>query len=202
MASVGSKRSGLARSLKGLSDDESFEAAAAAAEASAPARAASPPSLRDRLADYFRAGQNASDRELAALFGASVGSISVYRCQLKKIGIGVASPAGSRAMATKRNRRPTAAAKPGRPAKRGSAGLAGSVPGGGKGGKSRGGAGSLGPSAARSSSGALSLAEIDQVLIQNLETELGLIEERYPELARPVANIQQTVRLLLKLHRQ
>src|SRR5258706_102276 len=51
-----------------------------------------PPSLRDRLAQYFRSGQNASDRELAALFGASVGSISVYRCQLKKQGVGVASP--------------------------------------------------------------------------------------------------------------
>ncbi|MBI3515534.1 MAG: hypothetical protein HY060_15965, partial [Proteobacteria bacterium] len=46
-------------------------------------RAAQEPSLRDRLADYFRAGHNGSDRELAQLFGASVGSISVYRCQLK-----------------------------------------------------------------------------------------------------------------------
>jgi hypothetical protein len=197
MASVGSKRSGLARSLKGLPDDESFEAVIASAEAAA--RAAPPQSLRDRLADYFRAGQNASDRELAALFGASVGSISVYRCQLKKLGIGVASPTGSRtAMAAKRNRRPSAATKAGRPSKRGGA----SLPSRGKGGKSSGGAGALAPSAARVNTGSLSLAEIDQVLIQNLETELGLIEERYPELARPVANIQQTVRLLLKLHRQ
>lgn len=198
MASAGSKRSGLARSLKGASDDESFEAAAVSADA----RAAPSPSLRDRLADYFRSGQNASDRELAALFGASVGSISVYRCQLKKLGIGVASPAGSRAvMAAKRTRRPAAATKAGRPSKRSGAGLGGTVPGRGKGGKSHGGAGVFGQSAARSNSGALSLAEIDQVLIQNLETELGLIEGRYPELARPVANIQQTVRLLLRLHR-
>ncbi|MEJ0071264.1 MAG: hypothetical protein WDO24_23770 [Pseudomonadota bacterium] len=56
--------------------------------------------------------------------------------------------------------------------------------------------------APRAETSVLSLAEIDQVLIQNLETELSLIVERYPELARPVANIQQTVRLLLKLHRQ
>jgi hypothetical protein len=196
MASVGSKRSGLARSLKGLPDDENFEAVIASAEAAA--RAAPPQSLRDRLADYFRAGQNASDRELAALFGASVGSISVYRCQLKKLGIGVASPTGSRtAAAGKRNRRPNAPTKAGRPSKRG-----GSLPGRGKGGKSRDGTGVLAASAARINAGSLSLAEIDQVLIQNLETELGLIEERYPELARPVANIQQTVRLLLKLHRQ
>ena len=45
------------------------------------------------------------------------------------------------------------------------------------------------------------MGEIDQVLMQNIETELGLIVERYPDLARPVANVQQTVRLLLKLHR-
>jgi hypothetical protein len=192
MASAGSKRSSLARSLKGL-DDESFAALAASTEAPSVARAASPPSLRDRLAEYFRSGQNASDRELAALFGASVGSISVYRCQLKKLGIGVASPTGSRAaMASKRDRRPNAASKAGRPSKRGAASLGGR----GKGGKSRGVAGSNGQSAA----GSLSLAEIDQVLMQNLDTELGLIEERYPDLARPVANIQQTVRLLLKLH--
>jgi hypothetical protein len=192
MASAGSKRSGLARSLKGLSDDESFESAAAAPSAAAPS-----PSLRDRLADYFRAGQNASDRELAALFGASVGSISVYRCQLKKLGIGVASPPGSRtAMAAKRGQR-AAAAKAGGPSKRGGAPSAR-----GKAAKSRGAAGAAASSAAQAGSGALSLAEIDQVLIQNLETELGLIEGRYPELARPVANIQQTVRLLLKLHRQ
>jgi len=188
MTAAGSKRSGLARSLKGLTADESFEVPAA----ETPARSA-PPSLRDRLADYFRSGQNASDRELAALFGASVGSISVYRCQLKKLGIGVASPAGTRAaMAAKRDRRSGPGAKPGR-AKRGAAKGAAVARA-----STRPVAQSTPP---RLDSGHLSLVEIDQVLMQNLETELGLIVERYPELARAVANIQQTVRLLLKLHR-
>jgi len=195
MTSAGSKRSGLARSLKGLSDDGRFEVSASPAKPSS-ARAGLPPSLRDRLADYFRSGQNASDRELAALFGASVGSISVYRCQLKKLGIGVASPLGSRAARSgKRERRQNTPAKPGRPSKR-SGGVGVILAGGGKSGKSRGGAAAAG----RGRSNTLSLAEIDQVLMQNLDTELGQIEQRYPELARPVANIQQTVRLLLKLH--
>ncbi|MBV8165329.1 MAG: hypothetical protein JO021_00960, partial [Alphaproteobacteria bacterium] len=55
--------------------------------------------------------------------------------------------------------------------------------------------------AARAGGNPLSLAEIDQVLVQNIETELGLIVERHPDLARAAANVQQTVRLLLKLHR-
>jgi hypothetical protein len=147
------------------------------------------PSLRDRLAEFFRAGQNASDRELAALFGASVGSISVYRCQLKKLGIGVASPpavragakaerrAGGRKLAALAKRAPGAAAAKGMARRRG------------------------GAAEHRGEGDALSLGEIDQVLVQNIETELGLIVERYPDLARPVANVQQTVRLLLKLHR-
>jgi hypothetical protein len=188
MAAVGSKRN-LARSLKGASED--FAPSGAGLEAPAGAHATPAPSLRDRLAEFFRSGQNASDRELAALLGASVGSISVYRCQLKKLGIGVASPPGARlAAAGKRERRTGGGAKPGRPAKR--TGL-------GKPAKPRPTATAAMP---RMDAGALSLAEIDQVLIQNLETELGLIVERFPELARPVANIQQTVRLLLKLHRQ
>jgi hypothetical protein len=196
MTAVGSKRI-LERSPKGLSDDEAF-AAAAGAVAERPARTGAP-SLRDRLADYFRSGQNASDRELAVLFGASVGSISVYRCQLKKLGIGVASPAGTRIVAaTKRDRR-SGGTKPGRPAKRGSANLSSAAPVRAKGGSSsRGGAQAA---SLRADTGSLSLVEIDQVLMQNLETELSLIVERYPELARAVANIQQTVRLLLKLHR-
>jgi hypothetical protein len=157
-----------------------------------PRRAAQEPSLRDRLADYFRAGHNASDRELAALFGASVGSISVYRCQLKKLGVAVASPPAPRGAGAKRDRRPTAgSAAPARAAAAGIARLAG------KGLPRR-----SADAVARLESGALSLVEIDQVLIQNIETELGLIVERYPELARAVANVQQTVRLLLKLHRQ
>jgi len=44
---------------------------------------------------------------------------------------------------------------------------------------------SAGQPAARGTSSALSLAEIDQVLIQNLDTELGLIEECCADLARP-----------------
>jgi len=201
MTSAGSKRSSFARSLKGLSDDGRFEASAPPTKSSSSTRAGAPPSLRDRLADYFRSGQNASDRELAALFGASVGSISVYRCQLKKLGIGVASPLGSRAaLAGKRERRPSTPAKAGRPSKRSGGGVGAILAGSGKSGKPRGGAGSTGQSAGRGRSNTLSLAEIDQVLMQNLDTELGQIEQRYPELARPVANIQQTVRLLLKLH--
>ncbi len=148
-----------------------------------------PPSLRDRLAQYFRSGQNASDRELAALFGASVGSISVYRCQLKKQGVGVASPSGAR---------PDAAPKrsAGKPAKRGRAAAADAR-------KPAPAASALAAeqAAARAGGNPLSLAEIDHVLVQHIETELGLIVERHPDLARAAANVQQTVRLLLKLHR-
>src|SRR5277367_5714100 len=113
MASAGSKRN-LAHSLKGLSDDESFEPASPSLESPATARAVPPPSLRDRLAEFFRSGQNASDRDLAALFGASVGSISVYRCQLKKLGIGVASPPGARLAAAGKRERRSSGAKSGR----------------------------------------------------------------------------------------
>jgi hypothetical protein len=147
------------------------------------------PSLRDRLAQYFRSGQNASDRELAAMFGASVGSISVYRCQLKKLGVGVASPSGAarptaeaKRGAAKASKRSRAAAGEGRKPTAASALAAEQA-------------------AARAGGNPLSLAEIDQVLVQNIETELGLIVERHPELARAAANVQQTVRLLLKLHR-
>jgi hypothetical protein len=186
------------RKIKAL--DESFAAAPEARPsepglvvAKPPRRTAQEPSLRDRLADYFRAGHNASDRELAALFGASVGSISVYRCQLKKLGVAVASPPAPRGAGPKRDRRPTAgSAAPARPA---AAGGIGRLAGKGLPRRSA-------DAVARLESGALSLVEIDQVLIQNIETELGLIVERYPELARAVANVQQTVRLLLKLHRQ
>jgi hypothetical protein len=143
------------------------------------------PSLRDRLAEFFRAGRNGSDRELAVMFGASVGSISVYRCQLKKLGVGVASPPAVRA-----------AAKDRRAGTRKVAPLGKRSAGGGTGGRS--GAKGAPP---QGESSALSMGEIDQVLMQNIETELGLIVERYPDLARPVANVQQTVRLLLKLHR-
>jgi hypothetical protein len=159
--------------------------AQAAGEALAAGR---PPSLRDRLAQYFRSGQNASDRELAAMFGASVGSISVYRCQLKKQGVGVASPSGTRAApGTKRSR-----AKSAKRARASAVAVAAEA------------ARKATPAAevaSRAGGNPLSLAEIDQVLVQNIETELGLIVERHPELARAVANVQQTVRLLLKLHR-
>src|SRR5260221_7514140 len=73
------------------------------------------PSLRERLKQYFLSGQNGSDRELAALFGASVGSISVYRCQLKKLGVGMASPPAPRSIAAgKKPERPRARAKSGK----------------------------------------------------------------------------------------
>lgn len=146
--------------------------------ATRPGRRPEEGSLRDRLAAFFQSGQNASDRKLAAMFGASVGSISVYRSQLKKLGIGLPSPPGTRgggrrraaesgaADAATRRRAEPAALEP--------------VPG----------------------VTTPSLAEIDQVLIQNIETELALIAERHPDLARPVANVQQTIRLLLKLHRR
>lgn len=153
------------------------------------------PSLRDRLAQYFRSGQNASDRELAALFGASVGSISVYRCQLKKLGVGVASPQGARQNAAGKR-------SGGKSAKRGraAAGIGAAVESARKAAAS-GGAASPEQAMARLAGNPLSLAEIDQVLVQNIETELGLIVERHPDLARAAANVQQTVRLLLKLHR-
>ena len=177
------------RKIKSIDDGFTpTQEAAERAVGTAVRRAAPEPSLRDRLADYFRAGHNGSDRELAQLFGASVGSISVYRCQLKKLGVGVASPPAVRS-AGKRDRRPTAgSAAPKRAGRLG----ANSLP------RRRGNS----EPAARLDGGALSVVEIDQVLIQNIETELGLITERYPELARAVANVQQTVRLLLKLHRQ
>ena len=124
------------------------------------------PSLRDRLAEFFRAGNNGSDRELAARFGASVGSISVYRCQLKKLGVGVASPPVARGAVGRARRRPAAASVAPAPDANG-----------------------------------LNLAEIDQVLVQNIETELALIVARYPDLAGPVANVQRTVELLQKFRR-
>jgi hypothetical protein len=172
-----------------LKADDGFAAAAAEAlpTGKRPGPASQAPSLRDRLAEFFRAGQNGSDRELAALFGASVGSISVYRCQLKKLGIGVASPPLMRG-AAKGERRP-GGRKPGALAKRAAAGRGAKALGGSRGDSDAG------------RGGALSLGEIDQVLLQNIETELGLIVERYPDLARPVANVEQPVRLLLKLHR-
>jgi hypothetical protein len=171
------------RKVKAVEDAYPASPAEALSARKRGATAADGPSLRERLADYFRAGHNASDRELAAMFGASVGSISVYRCQLKKLGIGVASPPAVRAKSEGRGRKPGALAP--RPT--------GAKPARGR----RGGA----EAAPRAEGGALSLGEIDQVLVQNIETELGLIVERYPDLARPVANVQQTVRLLLKLHR-
>lgn len=145
---------------------------------SRPGRRAEEGSLRDRLAAFFQSGQNASDRKLAAMFGASVGSISVYRSQLKKLGIGVASPPGTRGG----GRRRTPEAGTGEPA-----------------GRQRAGTAPIDPAAGNA---APSLAEIDQVLVQNIETELALIAERHPDLERPVANVQQTIRLLLKLHRR
>lgn len=151
-----------------------------------------PPSLRDRLAQYFRSGQNASDRELAAMFGASVGSISVYRCQLKKQGVGVASPSGSR---------PAAAKRAAKPAKRTRERASGGTDAARKAASAAVAALAGESTVARLGGNALSLAEIDQVLVQNIETELGLIVERHPDLARAAANVQQTVRLLLKLHR-
>jgi hypothetical protein len=54
--------------------------------------ASAPLSLRAKLAAFFQAGRNATNPELAAMFGAPVGSIGVYRCQLKKRGLAVASP--------------------------------------------------------------------------------------------------------------
>jgi hypothetical protein len=48
------------------------------------------------MAAFFRAGRNGTDRELAAMFEAPVGSISVYRCQLKKLGLAMASPHAAR----------------------------------------------------------------------------------------------------------
>jgi len=64
-------------------------------------------SVRARLAAFFCTGRNATDRELAAMLGASVGSISVYRCQLKKLGLAVASPRAPRG-----SRRRSATASP------------------------------------------------------------------------------------------
>jgi len=48
-------------------------------------------SLRGKLAALFRAGRNATNPELAAMFGAPIGSIGAYRCQLKKRGRVIAS---------------------------------------------------------------------------------------------------------------
>ena len=176
-------------SSRKLKAEEGFAAAAEPLPAGKrPGDAGPAPSLRDRLAEFFRAGQNGSDRELAALFGASVGSISVYRCQLKKLGIGVASPPVARGAAGKGERR-SAGRKAGPLGKRPTASRAAKALSGGRADSEAG------------RGGALSLGEIDQVLLQNIETELGLIVERYPDLARPVANVEQTVRLLLKLHR-
>jgi hypothetical protein len=121
------------------------------------------PSLRDRLAEFFRAGHNGSDRELAARFGASVGSISVYRCQLKKLGVGVASPPVARGAVGRARRRAAAL-----------------------------------PLAPVSDASAVNIAEIDQVLVQSIESELALIVTRYPDLSGPVANVQRTVKLLQK----
>src|SRR5581483_5269805 len=153
MTSVGSKRSELARSIRGSADGEGSEMAVGLADANG--HDAPPLSLRDRLAAHFRAGHNASDRELAALFGASVGSISVYRCQLKKIGIGLASPPRQRApRAAKRERRP-AGAKSTRGSNRAAAG---ELSGRGKGGNSRGGGAALiGASGAHLEPGLLNL---------------------------------------------
>jgi len=181
-----------AHTSRNIKVEEGFAAAGAKPEHSglaAPKRGAPPahgPSLRDRLAEFFRAGRNGSDRELAAMFGASVGSISVYRCQLKKLGVGVASPPAIR-VAGNKDRRVGSRKAPGLGKRAASGGT--SARGSSKGAPPQG------------DSGALSMGEIDQVLMQNIETELGLIVERYPDLARPVANVQQTVRLLLKLHR-
>jgi len=114
---------------------------------------AKPPSLRDRLAAFFRAGRNGTDHELAAMFEAPVGSISVYRCQLKKLGLATASPRARRR-------------------------------------------GAIEPPNHRAG-----LVELNRVLVRNAETELAFIAARNPELAGPIATVQRTLALLVKLHR-
>jgi len=171
----------LSRKMSGFDDGFAAEAAAVGADPvpgglgqpKPAARSTQEPSLRDRLAEFFRSGHNGSDRELAARFGASVGSISVYRCQLKKLGVGVASPPVARGAGASLDTRAGSTRQ-----------------------RRRGDAANDGRSAAP-----LNVAEIDHVLVQNIETELGLIVERYPDLAAPVANVQQTLRLLHKLRR-
>jgi hypothetical protein len=163
-------------------------------------RPAGTPSLRDRLTQFFNAGQNASDRELAVMFGTSTGSISVYRCQLKKLGVGLPSPdtrrrgrsqreplSESGALGTRRGPKTAEAANqdaevaPGRsgtPVRRGR---------------------SVDP-APPVGAGGPSLLEIGQVLTQNIDSEIDSLIERHPEIAGAVTNVKQTVRLLLKLY--
>ncbi|HUA51778.1 MAG TPA: hypothetical protein VMB81_06425 [Candidatus Sulfotelmatobacter sp.] len=145
-------------------------------------------SLRRRLEEFFNSGCNASDRELAAMLGTSAGAISVYRCQLKKIGVGVPSPNGARRNSTANAEGPEAS----RPAA--------TRPAVAK----RGPRSTLVSSDVVSPPGAagLSLSEISQVLAQNVDSELDLLIERHPEVARAVANIKQTIGLLLRLRRR
>jgi hypothetical protein len=184
------------------------EAKGTAADCSAAARGqivrgrpAGTPSLRDRLAQFFNSGQNASDRELGVLFGTSTGSISVYRCQLKKLGVGLPSPDDTRRRggprreplsvpATLRTRRGPKTAEAANPDAEVAPGSSGKLV---RRGRSADPTPPVGP-------GGPSLLEIGQVLTQNIDSEIDSLIERHPEIARAVANVKQTVRLLLKLY--
>lgn len=164
-------------------------------------RPAGTPSLRNRLAQFFNSGQNASDRELAVMFGTSTGSISVYRCHLKKLGVGLPSPDDTRRRGGSRREPPSESGTLGtrRGPKTAEAANEEAEVAPGRSGKLV----RRGRSVDRTSpvgAGGPSLLEIGRVLTQNIDSEIDSLIERHPEVARAVANVKQTVRLLLKLY--